>query len=477
MVAEAPERNLESQPLAERMAAELHALDAGRLAPAVIAKAKLCVLDFLACALAARQQPWSRQAVEVACDNSADASRRPATIIGTPYIVAAADAAFANAVLGHGLVRDDMHLGSVSHLGVVVLPAVLATAETRHVSGRQFLAAIVAGYEAGGTLGRAILDVEVSRIFRPTGITGPFAAAAATAKLLDLEPERFAVALELAANMAAGYNEWAATGGSEMFFHPGLAARNGLMAVDLAARGAYASPTALEGDAGLLAAFGKKDRGRRPLPQDEDRGRRPLLQTQQRPEILDVFFKEVPGCNFAQTAAQIARAIAVRDCPNTAAVARVVVRVPYAAANYPGCDCAGPFAHVLQAKMSIHYNVAAALCTGTFDEQNYEPARQPEILRIAELVELEVDDALTRAFPGKQGADVTVELQDGARLAARRDDVAPASDDAVRARFEAAARETLGEKRAAALGAFVDALEHQPDAGALTRLTRTEKPA
>jgi 2-methylcitrate dehydratase PrpD len=190
-----------------------------------------------------------------------------------------------------------------------------------------------------------------------------------------------------------------------------------------------------------------------------------------------VFFKEVPGCNFAQTAAQIARAIAVRDCPNTAAVARVVVRVPYAAANYPGCDCAGPFAHVLQAKMSIHYNVAAALCTGTFDEQNYEPARQPEILRIAELVELEVDDALTRAFPGKQGADVTVELQDGARLAARRDDVAPASDDAVRARFEAAARETLGEKRAAALGAFVDALEHQPDAGALTRLTRTEKPA
>jgi 2-methylcitrate dehydratase PrpD len=463
MIAEAPDCNLKPGSLAERMATGLHGLDAERLAPAVVAKAKLCVRDFLASAFTSRHLPWSRQAVEVACDNSAEPSRRPATIVGTAHVVAASDAAFANAVLGHGLVRDDMHLGSVSHLGVVVLPPLLATAETRHVSGRQFLAAIVAGYEAGGKLGRAILDVEVARIFRPTGITGPFAAAAAAAKLLGLEPARFAVALELAANMAAGYNEWAATGGSEMFFHAGLAARNGLTAVDLAARGAYASPTAIEGEAGLLAAFGKKDRGRRPL-----------LQTQERPEILDVFFKEVPGCNFAQTAAQAARAIAVRDRPNTAAIERVVVRVPFAAANYPGCDCAGPFAHVLQAKMSIHYNVAAALCTGTFDEQNYEPAQQPEILRVAGLVKLEVDDALTRAFPGKQGANVTVELQDGARLAARRDDVTPASDDVVRGRFEAAAQATLGAKPAAALGAFVDTLENQPDAGTLARLTRTE---
>jgi 2-methylcitrate dehydratase PrpD len=463
MIAEAPDCNLKPGSLAERMATGLHGLDAERLAPAVVAKAKLCVLDFLASAFTSRHLPWSRQAVEVACDNSAEPSRRPATIVGTAHVVAASDAAFANAVLGHGLVRDDMHLGSVSHLGVVVLPPLLATAETRHVSGRQFLAAIVAGYEAGGKLGRAILDVEVARIFRPTGITGPFAAAAAAAKLLGLEPARFAVALELAANMAAGYNEWAATGGSEMFFHAGLAARNGLTAVDLAARGAYASPTAIEGEAGLLAAFGKKDRGRRQL-----------LQTQERPEILDVFFKEVPGCNFAQTAAQAARAIAVRDRPNTAAIERVVVRVPFAAAHYPGCDCAGPFAHVLQAKMSIHYNVAAALCTGTFDEQNYEPAQQPEILRVAGLVKLEVDDALTRAFPGKQGADVTAELQDGARLAARRDDVTPASDDVVRGRFEAAAQATLGAKPAAALGAFVDTLENQPDAGALARLTRTE---
>ena len=101
--------------------------------------------------------------------------------------------------------------------------------------------------------------------------------------------------------MAAGYNEWAGTGGSEMFFHNGLAARGAVTAVQLAAEGAYASRTALDGDAGLLAAF------RRPRPPQV-----PEL-FEDRPEILAVFFKPVPACNFAQTPAQVALALAQRE--------------------------------------------------------------------------------------------------------------------------------------------------------------------
>ncbi|HEY7671945.1 MAG TPA: MmgE/PrpD family protein [Gammaproteobacteria bacterium] len=485
-MAAASDRTAAPSTLAERIAGDLHAFDESRLTPALIDKAKLCVLDFLACALEARDRPWSVQAIAAASGGSglsrdsagsAAAPQRLATILGTPYVVGSADAAFANAVLGHGLVRDDMHLGSVSHLGCVVLPALLARAESERVSGRHLLTAIVVGYEAGGKLGRAVLDVEVARIFRPTGITGPFAAAAGVAKLLGLDAPRFAVALELAANLAAGYNEWATTGGSEMFFHPGFAARNALMAVDLAAAGAYASPTALEGNAGLLAAFGKREspnsRDWQPLPQEAAPGAMPFSG---RAEILEAFFKEVPACNFAQTAAQAAREIATRDAPPAESMTRVGVRVPYAAARYPGCDYAGPFTQVLQAKMSIHYNVAAALCTGNFDERNYEPARQPEIARVARLVSLEVDDALTRAFPAKQGAAVDVELNDGRRLSARRESVTPASDELVRARFALAANEVLGIQACRAALAFIDGLEAEADAGALARLVRVAKP-
>ncbi len=62
--------------------------------------------------------------------------------------------------------------------------------------------------------------------------------------------------------MAAGYNEWAATGGSEMFFHTGLAARGAVMAVQLAADGAYASRTAVDGEAGLLGGVPQGPRAR-----------------------------------------------------------------------------------------------------------------------------------------------------------------------------------------------------------------------
>ena len=439
----------------------LHALDVATLPREVRARTRHCIVDFLACAFAARELPWANQAIAFATASSGVPQQQAASIVGTGHAVAAPDAAFANAVLGHGLVRDDMHLGSVSHLGVVVLPVVLALAERHGATGGQLLAATVAGYEAGGKLGRAIVDVDVSRVFRPTGITGPYAAAAAGARLLGLEPPEFAAALAIAANTAAGYNEWAATGGSEMFFHVGFAARSAIAAVELAAAGAHASPTALEGTAGMLAAFGKARGAGIGRPFDS------------RPEILNVFFKEVPACNFAQTAAQAARSVRERAPVASEELKSIVARVPAAAAAYPGCASKGPFEHVLQAKMSIHYNVAAALCTGNFDEQNYLPGANPRIVRVAELVELVVDEELSDAFPHRQGAEVTVTTLAGDSFTHRADDVAPASDALVRERFLETAERTLGAAAAGRLAAFVDGIESAADAGELARLTTT----
>src|SRR5258705_12743200 len=78
----------------------------------VIAKAKICLLDFLSCAFEARNHPWSRQAIAIARSNGSGA-----TIIGTSTAATPGDAAFANATMGHGLVREDMHAASVCHHG------------------------------------------------------------------------------------------------------------------------------------------------------------------------------------------------------------------------------------------------------------------------------------------------------------------------------------------------------------------------
>ena len=450
-------------PLAVRMARALGDYSWPRLHPEVVAKAKLCIYDLLSSALSAGELPWSRQAAAVA-RRSSQGCARGAGIIGTSDVVSLQDAAFANGVLSHGLVRDDMHIGSVSHLGTVLVPTLLAFAEATKVDGKTFLTALVAGYEVGGKVGRMILDVEVAKIFRPTGTVGPIAGAAAGAKLLGLSAEQTTAALALAANTAAGYNEWAATGGSEMFFHNGFAARSAVTAVELAAAGAYASPTALDGDAGILAAF------RRPRPPAV-----PELFAD-RPEILAVFFKPVPACNFAQTPAQVAHLLTQRNRLNADDIDSVTVRVTRAAALYPGCDVSGPFTHILQAKMSIQYNVAAALAHGDFAEQNYVPQQNAAVQALAKRVRIEIDAGFSAAFPGKQGAAVVVRTHGGQAFEHSAPNLEPTDADEVHERFFAAAAAQLGEPQARALDAAIGTLESRPDVAELARLTRKRAP-
>ena len=150
----------------------------------------------------------------------------------------------------------------------------------------------------------------------------------------------------------------------------------------------------------------------------------------------------------------------------------MTVRVTKAAALYPGCDVSGPFEHVLQAKMSIHYNVAAALRYGNFEERNYAPQQNADVLTIATRTRLEVDDELTKAFPAKQGAEVVVHTRAGDELRERVEDVVPTDEAGVRARFAAAATAVLGSAAAEQLGELVDGLDLVIDAADLSRATR-----
>ena len=218
-------------------------------APEVVARLKLCLLDLFACAFEARNLPWGRNAATLA-----GAEGGPATILATGQSASLPAAALANGVAGHGLVREDMHAGSVSHLGVVVLPALLALSQRGTVSGRDFIAAAVVGYETGARFGRAFINPDFTRFFRPTGFTGPIAAAACGGRLLGLNEDACTSAIALAANTASGLNQWPHEGTEDMFFHPGFAARSGVTAVLLAELGAEGSEGALDGPAGLLTA-------------------------------------------------------------------------------------------------------------------------------------------------------------------------------------------------------------------------------
>ena len=430
--------------LSRRLARAARTFDG--LTPAVVGKVKIALLDFLSCAYESVDLPASRQAIQIAGRTGGAAS-----VIGGGERAALSEAAFANAVLGHGLVREDMHTGSVSHLGIVIFPALLALAQTRKVSGLDFITGAVCGYEVGASVGRALMDAETVRIFRPTGITGPLGAAVAGSRMLRLSEEEGVSALGFAANSTVGLNEWPASGADDMFFHAGFAARNAVTAVELAALGAYASESALDGSAGLFAALRRSDRA----ASVEAFSRGEL-------EIFSVYHKPAPACNYAQTACQAALALA---CENELALEKIDsmrVRCSAAAINYPGCNAAGPFERILQAKMSIQFCVAATLARRSIEESNYRLLDDPEIGRLARLIELEEDPEFSRAYPGEQGSEVIVTLRGGRTLTHRMRDLVPATADQIRARFRRAAGPA-----AEPIEAMVDTLDQLEDAGSL----------
>ncbi len=435
------------------MARQARACDLAALSGAARDKLKVCLIDFLSCAFEARDLPWSRQALAVAARVG-----QGATIVGSDVVAPPGDAAFANATLGHGLVREDMHAGSIGHHGVVIWPVLLALAQQKTVSGAALLAAAAVGYEVGGRLGRALVTADLARLYRPTGILGPMAGAVAGSHLLGLGEDEMVSALALGANCAAGLNQWPQEGASDMYFHPGFAARNAISAVGLAAAGAYGSQLVLEGEAGVFAAF-----TRRAAP-----GAIPLFPNGQE-EILAVYNKPVPACNFAQTACQAAVQVA-KDIDRGEAIASICVHLPEAAMRYPGCDFAGPFERALQAKMSIQYGVAAALVRGVVEEDNYRVLDVPAVMRLVGLIQLKRDGEFTAAFPRAQGAEVVVKLANGATVSRRIGDVIAATESEIRQRFRVAAGAVLGAERADQIEELIDGLERERNAGRLMML-------
>ena len=439
--------------IARSCARWVRATSTARLEHDVVEKAKTCLRDMISVAAQACDLSSSRQALDFAAAMGGSG----ATLIGSSRRASAAEAAFANATVAHGLVQEDMHTPSVSHIGVVVWPTLLALSEHAPASGDDLIAGGVVGYQVMGRLGQALITKDLARLVRPTGLIGAIGAAAAGARLLRLSEDETASALSLAANTAGGLNEWPHVGGDEMFFHAGNAARNAVTAVLLAKAGARGAESALDGRAGLFAAY-------RGTPRAE-------LDLDGAWEILSVYHKPAPACNYAQTPAQAAYAVLKKSLIHPHEIERVVVKTFPEAIAYPGCDHAGPYRNLLQAKMSIQFVVAATLAAGHLDDRALRDfSDEGEAARVARRVHLESDAQFAAAYPQRQGAEVLVWLKSGTRYSARLAALVPLDEQGVRDRFKRAVSRLLGEARARELEREIDALPATPDAARIARL-------
>src|SRR3984893_3110040 len=164
---------------------------------------------------------------------------------------AAPEAAWINGTAGHALDYDDV-ASLRGHPSTVLVPAVLAEGEVRGASGRDMLAAYVAGYETWAELAWRDPGHHHRKGWHPTGIFGPIGAAAACASLRRLDADAATPALALAASQSSGI--MANLGTMTKPFHAGRSAHSGLMSARLAELGFTASLDALEHPQGVLSA-------------------------------------------------------------------------------------------------------------------------------------------------------------------------------------------------------------------------------
>lgn len=223
----------------------------------VVQEAKARTLDLLGVALAAGEDPAGRA---ITSHVAGRGEGGPCTVLSTSRRVSAPLAALANGVLGHCLELDDEHHPTLAHVGVVAVPTSLAIAETTDRSGRDFLLAVIAGYEVMGRVGRAAAPgVLHDRGFHPTGLFGTFAAAGAAAKAMDLHLPQAVSALGIAGSLASSIFEFVADGSLTKRLHPGWAAHSGIVAAQLATAGLTGPASVFEGRHGFFHAFAGED--------------------------------------------------------------------------------------------------------------------------------------------------------------------------------------------------------------------------
>jgi len=211
-------------------------------------------IDTIGVAIAARQEsPFTILAQTLA------PTPGEATVVPTRQRTTAAQAAFLNGTAGHALDYDDVADQIKGHPSVVLVSALLALAETRRVSGRELLEAYAVGFEVACAIAGALpVDRHYAQGWHATATVGILGATAGAGHLLGLSTEQLQNALGMAASMAGGSRQNFGTMTKPL--HAGLAARDAVVVVELAANGFTADPHQLDGPVGYFRQYGVNPR-------------------------------------------------------------------------------------------------------------------------------------------------------------------------------------------------------------------------
>jgi 2-methylcitrate dehydratase PrpD len=424
------------------------------LPPEALEVARQCLLDWLGVALAGSDEPLARLLRE---DALQDGGAPQASLIGTCDRLTAKQAALVNGAASHALDYDDVHLAMSGHPSVPIWPALLALAEWRGGSGRDVLAAFVAGYEMECRIGMLVMPGHYTTGFHSTGTLGAFGAAAACAHLLGLDQDQWQTALGIAGAQAAGLKSMFGTMCKPL--HAGKAAANGLFAALMAERGFTSNPVVLETAQGFAAT-----QTTTPNPA------RALANLGERYCVRDTLFKYHAACY--GTHETIEGVLRIKEANHLVAGDVEAIDLVVPQGHLAMCNIQQPTTG-LEGKFSLRFTAALALAEGDTDDQAFTDDR----VALPHLAALR-DRVTVAPAPGdwERGTEISIRTRDGRTLSERVNLNIPASDldlqrQRLEAKFRSLATPAVGRSQTETIIQTVANLDDQPSVLELVRLT------
>jgi 2-methylcitrate dehydratase PrpD len=426
-------------------------LEPGDLSDRVLHQAGRCVLDLVGVAIAGTRTPMTQIGARFAYDYFAPGK---ATVIGSRRPLGPIGAAWVNCTAASALDLDDGHRMAMGHPGAVVIPAALAIAETAEATGREFLAAIVAGYEVAVRASVARVPWYKDRMYS-SGIWGVFGAAAAAGKLLGFDE----ATLQSAIGSAASHGP----------FPPGgLQANYSMVKEVIGWAGMAGCAAALLAQQGFIGPEDVMDYSGRWDTGELVEG----LGDPDRYAILGAYFKPYAVCRWAHPSVDAVLDLAGRHGVQSGEIAKIQVETFYEVTRLVNYEPRNAIA----AQFSIPFALAVALRTRKIGPEDVTESnlRNPDILALARKVEVTVDPDINSQFPAKTIARVTMHTTRGSFEATveypRGNPENPLSDEDLAAKFRSLTVPIVGEGTCEKLHDVIFNLARAKDVTSLTRL-------
>jgi 2-methylcitrate dehydratase PrpD len=453
-----------------RIAEFVSALSHDRIPAEVRERIKLLILDSIGCAIYSVDLEWCRILRETCA--ALDATRTT-SVWGTGQCLSSPHAALVNGTQVQGFELDDVHRQGVLHVGAVTLPALIAVAESHaDLTGREFLAAAVAGYEIGPRVGKCMGQEHIGQGWHSGATVGVFSAAAGAARGLRLTAEQTIHALGIAGTQSAGLMA-AQYGAMVKRMHAGRSSQSGLYGALLAQNGFTGIVDVFEAPYGGFCTTFSRSNDRFNL--DElSAGLGERFETMR----ISLKFYSCVGSN--HTTLDAIRDIRRKRPFGLDELDKIVVHGSQVTVDHVGWAYRPD--SMTTAQLNLPFCVATLLIEGDVSVDQFKPDAiyDPARIALSRKVEVVHDPQITALGSGfRHKARVEVHLRDGSvhtetREAPRGSEQSFASADDIVAKFRALTRTVLPAARQQALIDAVLGLDELPKAKRMIELLRVQ---